>query len=217
MESGHPHAVFLARLTAGATHEVRNVLAIVKESAGLVDDLVTLAGPGGHPDPERIREALARIEVQVGRAADLLTSMNRVAHGIDRHEERVDLGEACEHVVRLCRRFAGQRKRHLEFREPAVAATVVAGALDVYRALAVALGVAVEQAREGATVVVEIVGEGSPAVRLRFSADLSDDSRTEGMDTAANAYLERLREELEGLPARVRDGDAPGSFTLVFV
>lgn len=37
--SQHPEAAFLAAMTASATHEVRNVLAIIKESAGLVAHL----------------------------------------------------------------------------------------------------------------------------------------------------------------------------------
>ncbi|MEJ2186570.1 MAG: hypothetical protein P8Z36_11600, partial [Gemmatimonadota bacterium] len=105
-------AAFVARLTAGATHELRNVLAIVKESAGLVQDLLAMgASADGRAD-----KALGRIETQVGRGAELLTSLNRLAHGLDRDEDAVDLGEAVEHAVVLCQRYARQRERALEVR-----------------------------------------------------------------------------------------------------
>lgn len=42
--SKYPEAAFLSAMTASATHEVRNVLAIIKESAGLVDDLIQVYG-----------------------------------------------------------------------------------------------------------------------------------------------------------------------------
>ena len=42
----YPEAAFLSAMTASTTHEARNVLAIIKESAGLVEDLVQVYAPG---------------------------------------------------------------------------------------------------------------------------------------------------------------------------
>jgi len=35
-------AAFMGRITASATHDMKNVLAIIKESAGLMEDLIAL-------------------------------------------------------------------------------------------------------------------------------------------------------------------------------
>ena len=80
-------------MTASATHEVRNVLAIIKESAGLVDDLVQVQGSHGRLDPEKIRGALDRINAQVRRGADLLTHLNRLAHTLDEDISRVEMNQ----------------------------------------------------------------------------------------------------------------------------
>lgn len=54
---------FMGRITAGITHEMRNVLAVIRESAGLIQDLMekcqdvpkrkTGKGPEHHPGPGR--------------------------------------------------------------------------------------------------------------------------------------------------------------------
>lgn len=41
--SGSREAAFIGKITASAMHEIRNVSAIVKKSAGLIDDLIRMA------------------------------------------------------------------------------------------------------------------------------------------------------------------------------
>lgn len=193
-------AAFVARLTAGATHEMRNVLAIVKESAGLVQDLLAM----GASADDRADAALARIEAQVGRGAELLTSLNRLAHGLDRDEEAVDLGEALAHATVLCRRYARQRDRALDVQGGATV-MVTANALDVYRALVAGMEWCVSVVPEGGKVVARAeLADGVPAVRLA-GGPLAPGG---GADWAA------LEASLDGLPARVvRDG---AWFSLLF-
>ncbi len=109
--SRYPEAAFLAAMTASATHEVRNVLAIIKESAGLIGDLLLLAQKRGALDEEKVHKALDRIEVQVKRGADLLTNLNRLSHTLDEERAAVDLGQEVEQAVFLSQRFA-RKKGH---------------------------------------------------------------------------------------------------------
>lgn len=211
-------AVFMGRLTAGATHELRNVLAIVKESAGLVEDLLAAGGPAGY----RVPVALGRIEAQVGRGAALLTSLNRVAHGLDRPREAVSLGEAVGHAALLCQRFARQRSRGLEAK-PGGDATVTASAMGVYMALVAGMEWGLEAAPEGAVVEVVVDGgrvgfaavEGSPAE----ASSSESSSSSSGADAASLSFSwslwGRLDEALAGLPATAVRGES-GGFTLVF-
>jgi len=81
--SQHPEAAFLATMTASATHEVRNVLAIIKESAGLIEDLMHVCAKRGTLDQEKVARAVHRIESHVQRGADLLTNLNRLSRLFD--------------------------------------------------------------------------------------------------------------------------------------
>lgn len=102
----NPEAAFLAMMTASATHELRNVLAIVKESAGLVEDIVHAFDRKGTLDPEKVHRTVDRIRVQVDRGADLLTNLNRLAHTTDHDAGTLDLRQEVEQVAYLSRRFA---------------------------------------------------------------------------------------------------------------
>ena len=70
-------AAFVAKITAGATHEIRNVLAIIKESAGLVTDVIHSLGGRPLSNPDKVVRAVGRIDAQVSRGAALLAEARR--------------------------------------------------------------------------------------------------------------------------------------------
>lgn len=71
-------AAHQGRLTASATHEFKNVLAIIGETSGLMEDLLDLAGE--FPHRERIVELIGRVGQQLERGQRLSTWLNRFAH-----------------------------------------------------------------------------------------------------------------------------------------
>ena len=174
-------AAFIARVTAGATHELRNYFAIVKESAGLVGDLVEAAGPDRAAPPEKVAWALDRIGLQVRRGTELTDALNRVMHGLDHPTESVELGAAVGHAVVLAQRFARRSRCGLQAGDgPAL--TVTVNALDLYRTLLGVMEWCFERLPEegGVTVRPESV-EGRPAVRFALEpagplAELEEDA-----------------------------------------
>lgn len=207
-------AAFIARLTASATHELRNVLAIVKESSGLVADLVAAAAPGGGPSPEQTGRALERIQRQVARGAELATSLNRIMHGLDHDEERVELADALRHGSRLTLRFAQQRGREIEVEagaEETDGLTVRANALDLYMGLVTVMEACLDAIPEGSALVVRPERRDDRAtVALRVRPPGGDLS-----DVAANAPA-AVRTELAGLSARLEGAAGEGPLLLVF-
>ncbi|MGD2068194.1 MAG: hypothetical protein PVI57_05870 [Gemmatimonadota bacterium] len=208
MGCAESQAEFFARITASATHEVRNVLAIVKESAGLVQDLILLAGPGAEPDRERVSAAIGRIEAQIRRGADLMSSLNRVSHGLDRDADRIELDAALRDVARLSERRARERKRGIVVLDPSCVPAVTACPLQIYMALSRTVDWSLEQVPAGG--VVRMVASGDdrvPAVRVEA-------------DGGAGAFdadeWSRLVDSLDGLPASVEADDAPAAFSLLF-
>ncbi|SFM63658.1 HAMP domain-containing histidine kinase [Thermodesulforhabdus norvegica] len=95
---------FLGKVTAGATHELRNVLAIIGESAGLVEDIIRLRGPDG-----RIESKLALVKEQIARGQLILGALNRYAHSADHPVETLDLKQSIEDMIVLSRRFLRQK------------------------------------------------------------------------------------------------------------
>ncbi len=102
----NPEIAYLAKVTAGATHELRNVLAIVKESARLVEEWARRADRGEALDAGKMRRATDRIETQVQRGAQLLSSLHQLAHSLGREQETIALHEHVTHFGILCQRLA---------------------------------------------------------------------------------------------------------------
>jgi len=97
---------FFGRITAGFTHEIKNILAIIKESSGLMEDLLSLTKDDPFPHWERFSRRVLVIRQQVQRGVELANRLNRFAHSPDEPVSRIDLNELADQLVRLSERFA---------------------------------------------------------------------------------------------------------------
>ncbi|HEX9887659.1 MAG TPA: hypothetical protein VGA70_14270 [Longimicrobiales bacterium] len=202
-------AEFIARITASATHELRNVLAIVEESAGPLDDLIHASAPGAAPDRERLLRATKRITTQVARGTELLTRLSGLAHCRDRPQASGDLRYAVDQAVYFSGPIARRRRQSVaaDTGEEPVCADV-----DPLRLQMALLGVTeccVERLPEEATLRLR-------PYRLGAGAGVAVSAEKEGAALATSlrgaAGWERLSEALEALGA-AWDEDDPGSGT----
>jgi C4-dicarboxylate-specific signal transduction histidine kinase len=106
VEIDQREVAFFGRITAAFTHEMKNVLAIIKESAGLMEDLLGLTQNTAFPHQERFVRSLAMIDAQTKRGIALSNRLNRFAHSPDEAVATVDLNEMLEQIVYLSERFA---------------------------------------------------------------------------------------------------------------
>lgn len=97
---------FSGRITAAFTHEVKNVLAIIKEASGLMEDLLSLSRDASFPHRERLVRAVSTIQAQVNRGVELSTRLNRFAHSLDEPVAAVDLKDMIDQFALLAQRFA---------------------------------------------------------------------------------------------------------------
>ena len=97
---------FFGAIGASLSHEFNNVMAIISEASGLVEDLMFLHGKGQDITPERFELALQRINAQVLRGKDFAKQLNGFSHSIEKKDATMDAREVIESVEQLCRRFA---------------------------------------------------------------------------------------------------------------
>jgi len=95
------------KLTASATHEFQNVLAIIKESAGLMEDVLAFT-PMENADilEERLGMPLSTVKKQVARGVELVSCLNGFAHTTDQARMQVDVVALSRRLVLLTRRLA---------------------------------------------------------------------------------------------------------------
>ncbi|MGA7144126.1 MAG: hypothetical protein WBY47_06435 [Desulfobacterales bacterium] len=107
-------AAFFGRITAGITHEIKNVLAIIQESSGLMEDVLDVTENNAFPHKDKFIKSLDRIHRQIQRGIDITTSLNWFAHSPDRSPASLDLNETAQQMVLLLSRFARLKNVVLE-------------------------------------------------------------------------------------------------------
>ena len=105
---------FFGKMTASISHEIKNVLAIINENAGLLEDLTLMADRGMPIEPERLKKLSQAVMKQIGRADTIVKNMNRFAHSADESFKSVELNDTLELVILLSNRFASMRSVTLE-------------------------------------------------------------------------------------------------------
>jgi C4-dicarboxylate-specific signal transduction histidine kinase len=100
---------FFGTITASVSHELKNVLAIINENAGLLEDLCAMAERGKPVDPVRIKAVSGKVIKQVQRGDEIIRRLNSFAHSADESVCDVDLCEAIKLVSGLSGRIALMR------------------------------------------------------------------------------------------------------------
>jgi len=102
-------SAFMGEVTAGITHEMKNVLAIIKESVGLMQDLLSLNEDKILLNKPKLDKSLTRMYDQVQRGVDLVSSLNSFAHYADDDFIETDLNTLAKQAA-----FNGKRSARLK-------------------------------------------------------------------------------------------------------
>ncbi|MGD2099456.1 MAG: hypothetical protein PVG35_17905 [Desulfobacterales bacterium] len=108
---------FFGKMTASISHEIKNILAIVNENAGLLEDLALMGDQGAVVEPQRLKNISLIVAKQVGRTDAILKNMNRLAHSVDDQIKTIDLNDLMELLVSLSGRFASLRGVALQLKD----------------------------------------------------------------------------------------------------
>lgn len=99
-----------SEVSAVVTHEMRNILAIINEGAGLLDDFAEMAGPEGQLPAGRVLTSSTSIAAQVLRGNTLMKHVNSYAHSVDSWSAEVNIFDIVDVMASLSSRKAVQRK-----------------------------------------------------------------------------------------------------------
>ena len=116
---------FFGEMSASISHEIKNVLAIINENAGLLQDMVMMIEKGMPLSPERLSGLAQSIIRQVNRGDRIVKGMNRFAHSADRPTETVDLGEVIQFISMLAARLIAMKGEAPQIDVPATPVTAV--------------------------------------------------------------------------------------------
>jgi C4-dicarboxylate-specific signal transduction histidine kinase len=158
---------FFGRISASISHEIKNVLAIVNENAGLLEDYSIMAEEGMPLDPARLKKMASTVMNQVSRADEITKNMNRLAHTIDDTIATVELNEIIELFMALTARFAAMRAVKVELRLPASPLKITTAPFYLMNLLWLCLEFSMSASGDEKRVEL-VVQETENGVRIRF-------------------------------------------------
>lgn len=92
---------FFGKVNASISHELKNILAIISEAAGLLTDLTEMAANGGDVQLEMLKNCSRDIVDEVQRGFTTIKQMNQFSHSVDDPAKDVDLGDCLKLMAGL--------------------------------------------------------------------------------------------------------------------
>ena len=116
---------FFSRISASISHEIKNSLAVMNESAGYLEDVTLMTRKGVPLDPDRLAALASTMLRQVQRANTIIQNMNRLAHSLDEDCRQVDLNELSDLMAHLSERTMVTKGFRLNVTPPDLPAVVL--------------------------------------------------------------------------------------------
>jgi len=96
----------LGRLMAGFSHDLKNHLAIIKESIGLLDDAIAMGAIENTSVAEKLKRIVVAIERRVGLADGMAQHLNSFSHRMDSPLSTFRVNDAIQEELSFLSRFA---------------------------------------------------------------------------------------------------------------
>ncbi len=100
----------IGKILSSLTHEVKNHLAFIKESSGLIGDIIGSKKSLTEQDLQQSMDILYSVTKQIGKTSELCSYLNRFAHRMDRPLSSYSVNESLEELIILLQKFASQKK-----------------------------------------------------------------------------------------------------------
>jgi signal transduction histidine kinase len=159
---------FFGKVNASISHELKNILAIISEAAGLLNDLTEMAAKGKDVELDMLRTCSRDIVDEIQRGFATIKQMNTFSHSVDEPLKSVNLIEVLKLMINLAGflSFAGK----VRFEPPQQAApTVLTCPFRLQNLIYQALVFAFESAGPEAEIQVAILSETKGRARIIFS------------------------------------------------
>jgi len=105
---------FFGKMSASVSHEIKNVLAIINENAGLLKDYTLMVEKGLELNPHQVGVKADKITAQVARIDEIIRKMNLFAHSIDQDRQKINPDAILKLMIALAERMAAMKSIKLE-------------------------------------------------------------------------------------------------------
>lgn len=185
---------FFGAITASVTHEINNVMSIIEQVAGLLEDLCAGAESSRPIEREKILSVHERIAKQIERGVTIIKRLNAFAHSVDEPVKTIELNALIENLIALTERFATLRKLSLKLETSPTIISIKSKPFTLQQALFVCLERMMAESPKDGTISVKFQESGTGA-RIVLTAPCA------GQADAASFRppdLDMIMEQLQG-------------------
>lgn len=167
-KAGAQATAVAGRIIAGATHEIKNKLAVLQEQGALIQDLTAAAASGRTLDPDRIGLLGGRMIDKVKETDEIVKRLNRFAHSADDARGSLDPVMALGLMIKMHRRQADMKPVKIVVIAEEKSINIETRPMFLLTVLYACLEASTAGAPPGADITAEVVRDGSE-VRFEFS------------------------------------------------
>jgi C4-dicarboxylate-specific signal transduction histidine kinase len=199
---------FVGKIAASVTHELMNVFATIRETSGLMEDLLALSRDSSFPHSQRFAKSLGTIRDQVTRGMEISGRYNQFAHSMDEARGKVGVDELLQQVAFLMQRAANLKRVRLVVQPGELPVVLSSDLFRLQLILVACIECSLGHAASGGTISLqsERLGNGV-VIRILLEAG----SLPASPDGRLPEQLTGFGEALNALDASLRVGGAAGS------
>ena len=186
--------MFFGTINRSVTHELNNVMAIINERSGLMDDLLMAENQGIPMDSEKFKQLSKKIAVQVERGKILIKRLNRFAHSTDELVTSFNLNTLLEDITNLSQRLANLQNLQLEIKLSGESISLISNPFFLQQAVYICFELFMAVPEKNHLITIELKKHETTARVIISGTFLAD---TEAV-LSKRALLDVLLEELKG-------------------
>ncbi|MFN3534819.1 MAG: hypothetical protein ACK4WB_05455 [Desulfatiglandales bacterium] len=172
---------FISKITAIATHELKNVFASIKECAGIMEDLLGLDERQIQKHLGRISESLSAVRDQLQRADVIATSLNKFVHSVESENGEVEIAELLTHLINLTQRIVRQRQTKIFLKGPKTELRAKLNPFILHMAGFLTISGLLRVAKKGSEIIIT-AKQSEGETKIRFDLSGVDEQGLEGID-----------------------------------
>jgi signal transduction histidine kinase len=195
---------FFGAIVRSLSHQLANVMAIITELNGLLEDFLYASGQGNPLDPARVENIAGRITKQLERGSNYIKQLNRFGHSVDYPKTTMEAGEILERVVGYSRRFATLKKMSLTHSRPDADIPMEGSPFDLQHVLYRCLDAVLSASGQGAELAITLEAADGGA-RFTFSGQEAGEAGEE-----FSPRLTLARQLVEGVGGTLDSATDPG-------
>jgi signal transduction histidine kinase len=198
---------FFGRVGADVTHDMRNVLSVIREYSGLLRDLIQTATRRKPPNTEQLTKLSENITRQVKKGTELMERFSQFAHAADERTASFDLTALTRNTAALAQRSVKLARCTLDLDLPDEPIPVRSSPLSLQHAIFSGIQLILEAAGDGEAVTISVARRAPAAV-----VSIAGRAKTDGPQVSAR--LDPMSHRMNELNGSVETSSDQGTLAV---